>query len=374
MPSDYNAYDFAGNIAPVIIFDNDTDGNDVTNNCGYVLATVWDDPNSLIGIQYTSAPDYLGMFQFLVSIGFTDEEVFDLIRPTTSQSRKLNPADSTDMHDYTPDGAANALDNWAVEFRRPSLIRLFSHSWEWAGFLNYTKALPPYQGDLSPQNQFNYYFTNSMGGKVYATGYNQEGYLITPAGITDLTTNTTTGVADIGSQDQGAFPNSFDELTVNRLTVLESISGSPTFAPEFYENLLQSGLGIDNFGPFSKLSVPVGSAPPPTNSTATGAKEGSLYWDNSLGVLFILYDDGNSTQWVQAIPSGSGGSGGATSQVIISSTPPATTLNSGTLYWNSSTGRMYVLYDNGTTKEWVDTNPPGPTPDPQGWFGHSCLP
>jgi hypothetical protein len=359
MASDYNAYDFPGNTAPIIIFDDDTDGDDVTTNCGYNLTTVWSDPASPIGLQYTSATDYRGVYQFLIAIGFTEEETFNILLPTTNQLRKLNPADPSDMKDYTPGsgGVASGLDNWAVEFRRPSLIRLFSHSWEWAGFLNYTKALPPYQGDLSPQNQFNYYFTNSMGGKVYATGYNQEGYLITPAGITDLTTNTTTGVADIGSQDQGAFPNSFDSLTVNNLTVNVSMSGSPTFSPEFYENLLQSGLGIDNFGPFSKLSVPVGSAPPPTNSTATGAKEGSLYWDNSLGVLFILYDDGNSTQWVQAVPSGSGGGGGGISQVIISSTPPATTLNAGTLYWNSVSETLFVLYDDGVTKSWVEASP-----------------
>jgi hypothetical protein len=132
---------------------------------------------------------------------------------------------------------------------------MFGHAWEWAGYLNYTKALPSYQKELSPQNQFTYYFTNSLGGKVYATGYNQEGYQITPSGITDLGTGATVPISSIGSPATGVDASiSFDYLTVGALTVTESLSlsgnveGSPTFSPEFYTNLFTEGQGIIRTG------------------------------------------------------------------------------------------------------------------------------
>jgi hypothetical protein len=35
-----------------------------------------------------------------------------------------------------------------------------------------------------------------------------------------------------------------------------------------------------------------------------------MYWDDNLGLLFIRYFDGSSSQWVQVIPTGGGGGGG----------------------------------------------------------------
>jgi len=227
MASDYNAYDFFLNTSPVIFFNNDTDGDQETLTCGYNLTTCWTlDP--AIEAQYTTATDYRGVFQFLVGIGFSEAEVAEILVPVPTADRELNPAVSGDMQSYVPDGAANALGNWPIEFRRPSVLRMFGHAWEWAGFLNYTKALPQYQGDLSPQNQFTYYFTNQLGGRVYATGFNQEGYFVTAAGLTDLSTGATIGITDIGNPFAGVdIPTFFPELTVNNLTVNNSVSGSP---------------------------------------------------------------------------------------------------------------------------------------------------
>lgn len=374
MASDYNAYDFFGNVAPIIIFNNDTDGDETSTTCGYNLTTAWTTDTDIIR-QYTTATDYRGVYQFLVAMGFTPSQVTTLLTPSLNQNRRLNPASSSDMRGFIPDGAAIGLSNWGVQLRRPSIVRMFGHAWEWSGYLNYTKALPPYQGELSAQNQFNYYFTNDRGGKVYATGYNQEGYLISPAGITDLTTNTTTGIANIGSQNQGEFPNSFESLTVNNLTINGLVSGAPTFSPSFYLNLLTAGLGINFSAPTLKLEVPVSSSPPIAGNSTNGAIDGSLYWDNTLGTLFIRYNDGNSTQWVEATPSGGGGS---SAYVIVSSTPPSISgLPEGSLYWNSNSGILYVLYNDSNSTQWVQVVPTGgsstsqPSPDPGGWFGHS---
>jgi|LakMenE18May11ns_1017448.scaffolds.fasta_scaffold9956393_2 hypothetical protein len=244
MRSDYNAYDFFINTAPVIYFDNDTDGDQPTTNCGYNLTTCWSTDPKIIS-QYTTATDYRGVYQFLIGIGFTAPQVTSILLPVPTASRELNPASNVDMKGYVPNGAANLLSNWPIEFRRPSVLRMFGHAWEWAGFLNYTKALPRYQGDLSPQNQFTYYFTNELGGRVYATGFNQEGFFVTPAGLTDLSTGSTIGISDIGNPFSGVdLPTYYPALTVDSLNVTTNmefssgcqIDGAPIFSPEWYTN------------------------------------------------------------------------------------------------------------------------------------------
>jgi len=125
------------------------------------------------------------------------------------------------MGGHAPSLAANALDNWPVQFRRPSVIRLFGHAWEWSGYLNYTKAIPAYQGDLSPQNKFTSYFTNVNGGRVYATGFNEEGYQVTPRGLEDITTGNTLTVDNLGSNDLALeTPTAFNNLTLNGTTTI----------------------------------------------------------------------------------------------------------------------------------------------------------
>jgi hypothetical protein len=113
-----------------------------------------------------------------------------------------------------------------VEFRRPSVLRLYGHAWEWAGFLNYSKAVPAAQQMLSAQNKFTYYFTNHSGGRVVPQGSNEDGFNITPRGLEDVETGATLSVTDIGSAtlddiQQTDFPNGLtaSEITVDRLVV-----------------------------------------------------------------------------------------------------------------------------------------------------------
>ena len=66
-------------------------------------------------------------------------------------------------------------------------------------FPNYTKSLPQYQRDLTASNKFTYYFTNSFGGRVYVSGFNEEGFAVSAAGLTDLQTGETLSPEGIGS-------------------------------------------------------------------------------------------------------------------------------------------------------------------------------
>lgn len=45
-----------------------------------------------------------------------------------------------------------------------------------------------------------------------------------------------------------------------------------------------------------ETNISVGALPP-----AGVMRDGSLWWDNDNGVLYVYYNDGNSTQWVQAV-------------------------------------------------------------------------
>ena len=95
------------------------------------------------------------------------------------------------------------------------------------------------------------------------------------------------------------------------------------------------------------------SATPPVNPTPS-----TLWWDEVSGRLYVYYNDGTSSQWVDAAPAGISGSGGGGGSIIQSATPPVDPTPS-TLWWNSVAGRLYVYYNDGITSQWVDAAPAG---------------
>lgn len=219
MASDFNPEDYFKNAQPAILFNNDTSGDADSTDCGYDLTTVWaNDPE--IQAQYRSATDYRGMYSFLRSLGFSQANANTILLPTTAA---LRDRDNTSALDgiTSPSGAANAWAAWAIQFRAPSSIRLFGHAFEWPGFLNYTKSMPKYQKNMSPANLFTYYMTSAVG-RVYGSGFNEAGFLVTPSGIQDLTTGQEVGIDTIGAEqsvDDVQFPTFFESLSINELTV-----------------------------------------------------------------------------------------------------------------------------------------------------------
>ena len=69
---------------------------------------------------------------------------------------------------------------------------------------------------------------------------------------------------------------------------------------------IQAGLGINLSGTSPneayKLDVPIQFGPPAAGTLPAEAIDGSMYWDDNLGLMFIRYNDGSSTQWVQVTP------------------------------------------------------------------------
>ena len=231
MEEAYNAEDYFKNTQPTIVFDNDTAGTVDSTTLGYNFSTVWAN-DARVRAQYRSATDYKGVHSFLTSIGFSAADAHTILLPKTTANRDRNPSSALDSI-ANPSGAANAWANWSIEFRRPSNIRLFGHAYEWAGYLNYSKAMPEYQRDLGTTNKFTYYFTNQDAGRVYGSGFNEEGFLVTPQGIQDLSTGESSSFDSLGSEqptDEIEFPTFYDSLSVNNLTVNTELALNGTFS------------------------------------------------------------------------------------------------------------------------------------------------
>ena len=114
-----------------------------------------------------------------------------------------------------------------------------------------------------------------------------------------------------------------------------------------YDWVAQSGGG-------GGASVTVSDAAPSTPSA------GDLWFDSTGLVLYVYYNDGDSSQWVQTNPSGSGSSGGSSggASVTVSGTAP-TSPTAGDLWFDDDDLFLYVYIDDGSSTQWVKTNPSG---------------
>ena len=74
-----------------------------------------------------------------------------------------------------------------INLRRPSVIRASGHTWEWTGYLNYDTAFPTFQGDpLEAEFALGKIIVEENGGRVYATGMNEEGSYYIGTTVFDL--------------------------------------------------------------------------------------------------------------------------------------------------------------------------------------------
>jgi hypothetical protein len=65
--------------------------------------------------------------------------------------------------------------------------------------------------------------------------------------------------------------------------------------------------------------------------------------------MYVYYDDGTTSQWVDASPQG-------LVSVITSDTAPSSP-NDGAFWYDSVGGRTYIYYNDGNTTQWVDASP-----------------
>jgi hypothetical protein len=87
----------------------------------------------------------------------------------------------------------------------------------------------------------------------------------------------------------------------------------------------------------------------------TQARVNDLWFDTTLGRLFIRHSDGSSTQWVDASPDGGGGG----TKEVYSGTVPPVGVAADTIWFNTSDGVGYLLFDDGSSQQWVPLAPQG---------------
>lgn len=244
MPSDFNPEDSISQEAPIIVLDTDTSDAEDSVTLGINWTTIWTGAGP-VRDQYRTGTDYLGAYGFLRALGFTDAAAHAALVPQVEASRDRDPSSSADFPTAPSGGAATGLGNWAVEFRRPSTIRLYNHQWEWAGAGNYSKAMPAVQQDMSEFNKFTYYFTNSGGGRVTPKGSNEDGYEVTPRGLEDIATGATISPESLGGQtldeaQQTDFPNG---IQVGGTAQLQDvvISGTAEFGSQSQAKTTKAG-------------------------------------------------------------------------------------------------------------------------------------
>jgi hypothetical protein len=99
----------------------------------------------------------------------------------------------------------------------------------------------------------------------------------------------------------------------------------------------------------------IGATAPNTGAiapSALGNCVGELWLDTatSAGHPFPTLKVWNGAAWIQCMPY-------SYANTVVSPTAPSlTTHPDGTLWWNSATGLMYVLYNDGTTTQWTQVS------------------
>jgi hypothetical protein len=91
-----------------------------------------------------------------------------------------------------------------MEFNRPSKINSGNHTWEWSGYINYSKGLQRYQdSQLSLRERFDAMISEVWGGVIFSSGSDEKGEFSvtgkTVAGGTGVTLLRTDGATEMFS-------------------------------------------------------------------------------------------------------------------------------------------------------------------------------
>jgi len=85
-------------------------------------------------------------------------------------------------------------------------------------------------------------------------------------------------------------------------------------------------------------------------NAGTSLSKGEMWLDNTTDPLFPTLKVWDGTQWLTAMPF-------TFARPVISDTAPALGLYpDGTMWWNSTNGLMYVLYADGATTQWTQVS------------------
>lgn len=244
--------------APALVVDRDSDPDPDSVTLGIDL-----DADNDVLEQVRSAPDFIAIAELMLQLGYTAADIG--VAAGSMAGKILQPQSSAATRDWdpragsapTPNGKLTAKVAWPLEFNRPSLIRAFGHAYEWAGYMNYTKAMPKYQTSvLSDQLKVDFFAVNHLGGRCYNTGFNEDGLIIQGDVIQDLSTGRSTNVDVAGLGGLSGDP-SFEDVptTFKDLTVTDEFN---SLGRANFNNVVLSGF-VEGSPQWSAGTLPAAS-------------------------------------------------------------------------------------------------------------------
>lgn len=138
-------------------------------------------------------------------------------RPGVNLSRSIEPSvDPIALKVRSSSSTSGIL----VGLRRPSVIRASGHTWEWTGYLNYDTAFPTFQGEPLEQDfALGKIIVETNGGKVYATGMNEEGSFYIGTTVFDLRTGEQFAIPLEADNEPGSVTNQVFNSVVIKSTL-----------------------------------------------------------------------------------------------------------------------------------------------------------
>lgn len=116
------------------------------------------------------------MFRYFQLMGYSRKLIAPYLKPALPGDRVLQ---NSSIPLSPIDGYANQTTAWPVEFNAPSTITANTHTWNYVGFLDYSRGLPKYQvNQISKKLAYDYLSTSSWGGRLTVTGADENGEII----------------------------------------------------------------------------------------------------------------------------------------------------------------------------------------------------
>jgi len=127
------------------------------------------------------------MYRFFQLMGYAPILIKPYLVPKYSGERTLlvNSLPLSPINGY-----ANLTTAWPIEFNNPSSIISNTHTWQYVGFLDYSRGLPKYQvNEISKKLSYDYLSMTSWGGRLTVMGANETGQMVLLGSIKEALTS-----------------------------------------------------------------------------------------------------------------------------------------------------------------------------------------
>ena len=122
------------------------------------------------------APTKAATYRFFQLMGYSPSSVQTYLEPKYSGERLLL---NSNLPLSPIGGYANLTTSWPIEFNNPSTIISNTHTWQYSGYLDYSRGLPKYQvNEVSKKLSYDYLSTAFWGGRLTVSGVNELGQLV----------------------------------------------------------------------------------------------------------------------------------------------------------------------------------------------------